>query len=162
MKFNLPTPPLPPLAGFEELSVGQRFALGSVELTRDDIMEFARQFDPQPFHLDEAAAERSIFGGLAASGFHTISAIFGLGARSGLLAEVSLGGSGVEEARWLKPVRPDQPLSLTWTIESIAPSKSRPGRATVRIRSDVTDSTGEPVMRMVLVHIMAGKGAAMP
>ena len=162
MKFQPPPTPVTPIAGFEELSVGQSWAVGSFEFDRDDIFEFARIYDPQPFHLDEDAAEKSIFKGLAASGFQTISAAFSLGYRSGLLAKASMGGSGIEEARWLKPVRPDQALSLTWTIDSITPSRSRPDRATVRIRTDLADPSGEGVLRMVLVHILAGRATAAP
>jgi len=162
VKFQPPTNPVTPIAGYEDLSVGQSFALGSVEIDREDIFEFARIYDPQPFHLDEDAAEKSIFKGLAASGFQTISMAFGLGYRSGLLANVSMGGSAVEEARWLKPVRPNQALSLIWTIESITPSRSRSDRATVRIRTDLIDPSGEGVLRMVLVHILAAKTAAAP
>jgi acyl dehydratase len=159
MIFNPPPAPLTPIDGFEALAVGQRLQLGSVVLERQDIIQFARQFDPQPFHLDEAAAARSMFGQLVASGMHTISAIIGLSVRAGVLSRCNLGGSGMGDVKWLKPVRPGDVLSLEWTIESITPSERRPDRATVLIRSDVTNQEGARVLTLVLHHIVA-RGAA--
>jgi acyl dehydratase len=155
MIFNPPPAPLAPINGFEELAVGQRFRLGSVVLDRGDIIGFATQFDPQPFHLDEAAAARSMFGQLVASGMHTISAIVGLSVHTGLLSRCNLGGSGMGNVKWLRAVRPGDVLSLEWTIESITPSERRPDRGTVHIRSDVTNQEDQHVLTLVLHHIVA-------
>src|SRR5271166_418180 len=103
---------LPRLGGFEDLVEGQRFVLGGVTIERADIHDFAALYDPQPFHLDDAAAAASIFKGLAASGFQTIAAAFSVSVRSGLLDGINLGGSGMEQVRWLRPVRPAEILSL--------------------------------------------------
>jgi acyl dehydratase len=85
MIFTLPSEPIAPIAGFEDLAAGQRYRLGSVSLDRADILGFAQDYDPQPFHLDDAAAANSIFGQLVASGMQTISAIFSLSVRVGML-----------------------------------------------------------------------------
>ena len=159
MKFTLPAEPIEPVAGFEDLAVGQRYQLGSVTLERADTVAFARDFDPQPFHLDDGAAAESMFGQLVASGMHTISAIFGLSVRAGVLRQCNLGGDGMSEVRWLRPVRPGDVLSLEWTILSITPSERRPDRGAVHIRSNVTNQDGKAVLSLVLHHIVARKPA---
>ncbi|GGF09345.1 hypothetical protein GCM10011611_13550 [Aliidongia dinghuensis] len=155
MIFTPPAVPVTPVRGFEELSVGQRFQLGSVTLDRSDTIGFARDFDPQPFHLDDAAAASSMFGQLVASGMHTISAIFGLSVRSGVLKECNLGGSGMTDVKWVRPVRPGDVLSLELTVLNLIPSTRRPDRGTVHIRYDVTNQEDQPTLSLVLHHIVA-------
>ena len=155
MIFTLPSEPIVPITGLEDLAAGQRYRLGSVSLDRDDIVGFARDFDPQPFHLDEAAAEKSVFGQLVASGMQTISAIFGLSVRTGILALCNLAGSGMTDVKWPRPVRPGDLLSLEWTIVSVTPSARRPDRGTVHIRYDVTNQEGQLALTLVLHHIVA-------
>jgi acyl dehydratase len=157
MIFHPPPQQLPIIQGYEDLAPGQRFALGAVTIERPDIFEFAAIYDPQPFHLDEAEAERSIFRGLAASGFQSTAAAFSVSVRSGLLAGINLGGSGIDAIRWLRPVRPDERLELVWTIEEITATK--PGRATVRIRYDVSNAAGEPVLSCLINHIIRSRAA---
>jgi len=155
MIFTLPSDPIPPIGGFEDLAAGQHYRLGSVSLDRADIVEFAQNYDPQPFHLDEAAAEKSVFGQLVASGMQTISAIVGLSVRGGLLSRCNLAGSGMTDVKWLRSVRPDDVLSLDWTIVSVTPSARRPDRAAVHIRYDVTNQDGQPTLSLMLHHIVA-------
>ena len=155
MIFTLPSAPVPAIRGLEDLSVGQRFQLGSVTLDRADTTGFAKDFDPQPFHLDEAAAEKSVFGQLVASGMHTISAIFGLSVRTGILKQCNLAGSGMSDVKWPRPVRPGDVLALEWTVLEITPSERRPDRGTVLIRYSVTNQEGQPVLSLVLHHILA-------
>jgi len=159
MIFTPPPEPIGPVAGLEDLAVGQRYRLGSVTLDRADIVEFAQDFDPQPFHLDDAAAARSMFGQLVASGMHTISAIFGLSVRAGVLRQCNLGGDGMSEVRWLRPVRPGDVLNLEWTIVRITPSERRSDRGTVQIRYEAANQDGQPMLSMVLHHIVACKPA---
>ncbi|MEI9985483.1 MAG: MaoC/PaaZ C-terminal domain-containing protein [Aliidongia sp.] len=141
---------MPRIEGYEDLAPGQRFALGAVTIERADIFEFAAVYDPQPFHLDDAAAEASIFRGLAASGFQTTAAAFSVSVRSGFLAEVNLGGSGLDALRWLRPVRPDAMLSLVWTIEEVTPDQAwpryrpNPLRSLERGRRAGPDCAGQP------------------
>jgi acyl dehydratase len=155
MIFTLPTEPIAPIAGFEQLAAGQRYRLGSVSLDRADILGFAQDYDPQPFHLDDAAAARSVFGQLVASGMQTISAIVGLSVRAGVLSRCNLAGNGMTDVKWIRSVRPGDVLSLEWTIVSVTPSERRPDRAAVHIRYDVTNQDDQPTLSLVLHHIVA-------
>ncbi len=122
-----------PISSFDELAVGQRFDFGTLEMTREDILDFGRRFDPQPFHVDEEAAAEGPFGGLIASGLHTLSASFATMIRTGLLAKVSMGGAGMEIA-WPAPVRPGDVLDVTGVVEELTPSRSKPDRGVAKLR----------------------------
>lgn len=122
-----------PISSFDELAVGQRFDFGTLEMTREDILDFGRRFDPQPFHVDEEAAADGPFGGLIASGLHTLSASFATMIRTGLLAKVSMGGAGMEIA-WPAPVRPGDVLDVTGVVEELTPSRSKPDRGVAKLR----------------------------
>ncbi len=133
---------------FEDFLPGQSFALGSRTLERDEIIAFAREFDPQPFHLDEAAAADSIFGGLIASGWHTVSIYMRLLADGLLARTASMGAPGVDELRWLKPVRPGDTLTASLIVDSVRPSKSKPQLGFVATRSEVINQHGEIVLTL--------------
>lgn len=133
---------------FEDFEEGQVFELGEKTLTRDEIVAFAREFDPQPFHVDEEAAKGSAFGGLIASGWHTAAVFMRLYADAVLHRAESMGSPGVEELRWLKPVRPGDTLSARLVVLDTVPSRSRPGRGTVYFVSEVRNGRGEKVMSM--------------
>ncbi len=133
---------------WEDFAVGDAFALGSVTVTRDEIVEFATRFDPQPFHVHEAAAATSSFGGLIASGWHTAALCMRLYA-DGLLADsASMGSPGVDELRWTAPVRPGDTISLTVTVTATRPSATAPGRGTVVSDWEAVDQHGTVVLRM--------------
>jgi acyl dehydratase len=117
-------------------------------VTRDEIIAFAREFDPQPFHTDEAAARATIYGGLIASGWHTIAIYMRLMWDSYLKETVSLGSPGVDEVRWLKPVRPGDTLRARFTVLEAVPSRSKPDRGIVRSLSEVFNQHGEVVMTL--------------
>ena len=121
------------LDSFEQLVVGEEFDFGSLVMTEAAILDFARQFDPQPFHLDPEAAKASPFGGLIASGLHTQSACFGQVIRSGIFERVSMGGSGIEVS-WPAPVRPGDEIAVSARIEEVTPSRSKPDRGIVKHR----------------------------
>ena len=132
----------------EDLEVGQTFTSPSREVTAEAIKAFAREFDPQPFHTDEAAAEGSFFRGLAASGWHTAAVTMRLLVDGGLpLAGGSIGAGG--EIRWPQPTRPGDVLTVTSTIQAIHPSRSRPDRGMVRVRSETRNQRGETVQTLV-------------
>lgn len=115
-----------PLRSFDELSPGQRFAFGQFALSQAEIIAYAEKFDPQPFHTDpEAAKAAPLFGGLVASGLHTMGACFGLILGSGIFREVSLGGSEIT-TKWPSPLRPDEAVAVESIVESLKPSRSRP------------------------------------
>ena len=127
----------------EDLHVGQTFVTGSVAVTAEAIKAFARDYDPQPFHLDEAAAKDSLFGGLAASGWHTAALsmrllVDGLPFAGGL---IGVGG----ETTWPRPTRPGDTLTVHVEILEITPSKSRPDRGMVRTRNETRNQHGDPV-----------------
>jgi len=117
-------------------------------VTRDEILTFARQFDPQPFHLDDEAAKRSVFGGLLASGWHTCAIYMRLMWETFLKDTASLGSPGVDEIRWVKPVRPGDSLRVRFTVVEAVPSRSKPDRGIVRVLSEVFNQHGEIVMTM--------------
>ncbi len=117
---------MPPLRYWEDIEIGHTYALGSVTLNEAEIVAFAREFDPQPFHIDRAAAEASMFGGIIASGWHTCSAMMRLLADNFLHPETSLGSPGIDEVRWPKPVRAGDTISASLTATAKRASASKP------------------------------------
>jgi acyl dehydratase len=133
---------------FEDFTVGEVIDLGERTISRDSIVAFAREFDPQPFHLDDAAARATIYGGLLASGWHTASLMMRMLYDSLIRHTVSLGSPGVDELRWLKPVRPGDTLSLRMTILECVPSRSKPDRGIVRSLMELRNQHGDVVVTM--------------
>jgi acyl dehydratase len=128
----------------EDLYVGQRFTSGTHYMDEARIKEFAREFDPQPFHLEDAAAKSSVFGGLAASGWHTAAVAMRLLVESGLPFGNGIIGLGGELA-WPKPTRPGDTLHVESEILEIVPSRSKPNQAIVKVRSVTLNQDGEAV-----------------
>jgi acyl dehydratase len=127
----------------EDLTVGQRFTSPSLTVTEDEIKTFAAQYDPQPFHLDDAAARKTLFGGLAASGWHTAAMTMRLLVDGAPLAGGIIGGGG--EITWPRPTRPGDTLHVESTVVEITPSKSKPDRGMVLMRSETKNQNGEAV-----------------
>ena len=127
---------------FEDFSAGQNFALGPHTVTAEAIIAFAREFDPQPFHLDEAAARNSLLGGLAASGWHSYSLCIRLMCDAVLTNSAVLGSSGMEEVKWLQPVLAGDELSGEMKVTAARPSNSRPGIGIVNFVSTLNDQQG--------------------
>lgn len=133
---------------FEDFTPGDIIELGTHTITKERIIAFAKEFDPQPFHVDEAAARRTVYGGLLASGWHTASVTMRL-LYDGLLRETASHGSpGIDELRWLKPVRPGDTLSARMTILERIPSRSKPDRGLVRSLTELRNQHGEVVMTL--------------
>jgi acyl dehydratase len=132
----------------EDFSPGQILEAGPRAVSADEIIAFARQFDPQPFHLDPAAAAKTEFGGLVASGWHTIAMCMRLIADGYLMDAASLGSPGIDELRWLKPVRPGDMLRLRVRVTEVAPSRSKPDRGAIRAEFTLSNQKGEPVLAM--------------
>jgi acyl dehydratase len=144
----------------EDFHVGQKRELGKRLVTREDVLAFAREFDPQPFHLDENAAKASILGGLAASGWHTCALLMRL-LYDGLLKDAaSLGSPGLEEVKWLKPVLAGDTISARMTVREVRVSKSKPGVGILRVLYEATNSKGETVMTWDGVQLIATREAA--
>ncbi|WP_181161087.1 MaoC family dehydratase [Labrys okinawensis] len=120
------------LLHFEDFPVGEIATYGSYKLTREAILAFAREYDPQPFHLDEEAAKSTMLGGLAASGWHACCILMRLNCDGFMLTSTSMGAPGIDEVKWLAPLRPDVTLSVRRTTLEARVSKSRPEMGLVK------------------------------
>ncbi len=146
---------------FEDLEVGETYETGSYTITKEEIITFAEQFDPQPFHVDEEAAQESMFGGLVASGLHTLCLSVRLFITEFVQGEegvANMGGSGMDDLQWQKPVYPGDALRVQIEVIGKTPSESRPERGYVDFRRRVfTDD--EEVMSLVSHNIIRRRGA---
>jgi acyl dehydratase len=133
---------------WDDYEVGQTFDLGSTSFTADEIVSFARQYDPQSFHVDAAAARQSMFGSLIASGWHVTAKLMRLFVDNYVDQRTALGSPGVDEVRWLKPVRPGDTLNASVECAGKVPSKSRPEMGIVHEQWRATNQKGELVMTL--------------
>ena len=144
---------------FEDVAVGDTMRFGRYEVTREEILEFARQFDPQPFHLDDEAAARSIYGGLIASGWHTGAMFIRMVCDGMVPGHATAGAKGFDDLRWIKPVRPGDVLS----VESVVREKvegRRPDLGTVKVESRISNQRGDVVMSLVSLVLYRRRLAA--
>lgn len=130
---------------FEDFFVGQEVPLGSRLVTEEEIIAFARAFDPQPFHVDHDAAEKSIFGGVIASGWHTCSMMMRMVVDGLLSSSSSMGSPGLDSVRWIKPVRAGDTLTVVYQTKEVRPSASKPDRGVVVSVWQATNQHGEVV-----------------
>ena len=137
---------------FEDFQVGERIELGSVTVTEEEIIAFAQQYDPQPFHISPDQAKHSYYGGLIASGWHTVSLLMRLMVNVLINDTISLGSPGVDEVRWLKPVRPNDTLHARLIIVNAVPSKRRAELGILTSSSEVFNQSGELVLTLKGVH----------
>ena len=134
----------------EDITVGQTFGTGTVAVEIEKVKEFAAEYDPQPFHLDESAARESLFGGLVASGWHTAALTMKLLVEGEFQPVGGLIGLGVDQIRWPRPVRPGDVLRVESEVLEMRESQSNPGRGIVKVREyDPMNQVGEPVMIQV-------------
>jgi acyl dehydratase len=138
----------------EDFRPGEVHELGSFTLSKEEIIAFGRRYDPQPFHTDEEAAAHSPFGGLIASGWHTASACMRLVVEGLVNHTHTLGSPGIDELRWLKPVRPGDRLSVRVEIIEVRPSRSRPDRGTIKACYQAVNQRDEPVMTMIGIGML--------
>ena len=132
---------------FEDLVIGAETYFGSYEVTRDEVIDFARKYDPQPFHLSDEAAAKTHFGHIAASGWHTCAMTMAVIARKVVDDEqAGLGSPGIDELRWLKPVYPGDTLHVRGEIIEKTPSRSKADIGSFRTRTTVTNQDDVPVM----------------
>lgn len=131
---------------FEDYEVGASYELGTYSLSEAEIVDFARRFDPQPFHIDPVAAANSPYGGIIASGWHTASAMMRLMVDHFISANAGLGSPGLDEIRWLKPVYPGAVLAVRVTVLDKRLSNSKPDRGFFSHLVEVRNTAGEPVM----------------
>jgi acyl dehydratase len=145
----------------EDFHAGDVAETPARRVSREEIVAFAREFDPQPFHVDEEAAKRSPFGGLVASGWHTASLCMRMVVDHALASDGatgSLGSPGVDELRWLRPVRPGDSLTVRIEVLEVLPSRSKPDRGLVKLRYTMRNQDGEEVMTMIALGIMRRRG----
>lgn len=152
---SAPTPGLPPRERwFDDFHVGDSFAFGAYAITEREIVDFASRWDPQSFHLDHAAAAASHFGGLVASGWMTAGVMMRLLCEHFISPEASMGSPGLDELRWLQPVRPGDVLGVRVEVLEARPSRSKPDRGVLRLREEVLNQRGEVVMSVLAMAMM--------
>ncbi len=134
---------------FEDFKVGDSFKGGSIDVSQDTIIRFAREFDPQPFHLDPQAARQTMFGELVASGWHTAAMTMGLFATSEIEIANGIIGGGVDQMSWPRPVRPGDRLTVRSEVLEVRPSKSKPDRGMLKVRVDTLNQDGAVVQSFV-------------
>lgn len=142
------------LSYFEDYLLGAAYECGSVSIDQASIIAFAKEFDPQPFHVDPAAAAAGPYGGLIASGWHTAALVMRLLVENYLAAESSLGSAGLDELRWPHPVRPGDTLRVRATVVESRRSVSKPDRGIVKTVVEATNTDGATVMRATAINFM--------
>ena len=135
-----------PKRTFEDFAVGETIAHGGRDVSADDIVAFAAEYDPQPFHLDANAPETALTGGLIASGWHVAAIFMRLMCDSFLLESSSMGSPGIDTLQWLKPVKPGDTLTARSTVTEVRASRTRPDRGIVHFRHEVINRHGDVVM----------------
>src|SRR5207244_1142505 len=144
---------------FEDLKVGDRFRSGTYKVTEEQIVSFAREFDPQPFHLDPAVARQTMFKGLIASGWHTAAITMRLFVQTLNFAEGAI-GLGIDKLRWPNVVRPGDVLTVETKIVHSRPSRSRPNYGIIRLRNVTTNQRGETVQTMLASAMVSRRADA--
>ena len=147
---------------FDDFAVGDRFVSDGKTLSEAEILDFGFRYDPQPIHMDAVVAEASQYGGLIASGFQTLVIGFRMMWQTNLFNACSMGSPGMDEVRWLKPVRPGDTLRTACEVLEARPSASKPDRGIARIKYTISNQADEAVMTMIAIQILARRpdGAA--
>ena len=144
----------------EDIKVGTKASFGHYEVTRDEVLDFARKYDPQPFHLDDEAAAKTHFGRISASGWHTCAMTMAMLVENLTKnKQAGLGSPGLDELRWLKPVYPGDTLRVESEIIEVTPSRSRPERGSTKAKVTVFNQKDEPVMRLISIGLVARRPA---
>ena len=139
---------------FDDIAAGERFVTGEATLSEAELVAFAREFDPQPIHVDAAYAATGPYGGLIASGFQTMALGFRLFYELGVIDEACIGGPGIDAVRFHRPARPGDSIHAVATVAETRPSRSKPDRGHVRIAYEVRNQRDEPVLSFEIVHIL--------
>jgi len=139
---------------FEDIKAGQGYEFGTITVSEKDIIDFAREFDPQDFHLDPTKAACGPFGGIVASGWHTTGVVMRLYVDHYLSHVANLGSPGVEDIRWQNPLRPGDTLRIRVTILEARPSRSKPDRGIIRVHVEAINQIGNLVLSMIVVSFM--------
>ena len=146
---------------WEDLGVGERYDLGTAEVTREEVISFAERYDPQPFHLSDEAAAMTHFGRISASGWHTCAMVMRVIVDSFTTRQLaSVGSPGVDNLRWLKPVFPGDTLSVTSETLETTPSRSKPGLGSARSRIEAVNQDGVKVLSMDTILLVLRRPSA--
>jgi acyl dehydratase len=147
---------------WEDFTPGRAFAHGPRRMTRNEIVAFAAEFDPQPMHLDEDAARQTMLGGLSASGWHACCILMRMSVDAFVGDSASMGSPGIDEVKWLRPIHPGDDISLRATVLEARASRSKPGMGMVKFRFELTDAAGATVMTLVtlVTTLMMGRREA--
>jgi len=159
LPFPIPSAPSMSPLFLDDLAPGQRFTTPGITLTEAEIIDFAWRYDPQPFHLDVNAAAESPYGGLIASGFQSLALAFRLFIQSGIFNRSSIGSPGIDELRWLAPVRPGDTLHTEIEVLEVKPSSSKPDRGIARLKYVAANQRGEAVLSFIVMHLLKRAGA---
>jgi len=146
----------------DDLKAGQTFKTNGISLTEAEIIDFAWRYDPQPFHLDVNEATKSPYGGLIASGFQTLAICCRLFIQSGIFFKSSMGSPGIDELRWLAPVRPKDTLYCEVIVLEVRPSSSKPDRGIARLKYLAKNQRDETVLSFVLNHLLSRQNVRQP
>ncbi|MES2289551.1 MAG: MaoC family dehydratase [Pseudomonadota bacterium] len=145
---------------FEDLEPGTKSSFGRYEVTRDEVVEFAGKYDPQPFHLSDEGAAKTHFKKLAASGWHTMGMVMRMQVDNmGIIQQAGLGSPGIDEIRWLKPVYPGDVLRCETELLDKTPSRSKPEIGSFRSKTTVFNQNDEPVMSMIAIGLIRRRPA---
>jgi acyl dehydratase len=139
---------------FDDFEVGERFRTGGATMTESDMIHYALAYDPQPFHIDTEAAAQSSYGGLIASGQHTLGVGWRMFLQEGLFKACSMGSPGMDELRWTAPVRPGDTIHTEAEVLEKRPSASKPDRGLLRMGYKMLNQRGETVLTMSVLHIL--------
>lgn len=140
----------------EDIKVGDKSSYGNYKVTREEVLEFASKYDPQPFHLDDEAAAKTHFGRISASGWHTAAMTMAMLVENlKKHRQAGLGSPGLDELRWLKPVYPGDTLRVESEITEVRPSRSRPEMGSIHSTITVFNQDDVPVMRMKSIGLVA-------
>jgi len=139
---------------FEDMTVGRQFTTGGATMSEGQILDFALSWDPQPFHIDKEAAKDWGYGGLIASGFHTMVVAFRLYYAEKIINKASLGSPGFDHLRWPRPVRPGDTISVRSTVKEARESQSKPDRGIIKAHFEVLNQRGELVMEFLATQIL--------
>mgnify|MGYP004704033835 CR=1 FL=1 len=142
---------------FDDFEIGQRFTTRGITLTESLIIDFAMRYDPQPFHIDVEAAKASNYGGLIASGFQTMALGFRMVLETGIFRASSMGSPGMDELRWLRPVRPGDTLHTELEVAEKRPSTSKPDRGILRVKYQIKNQGSEDVVTFTSMHLLKRK-----
>jgi len=143
----------------EDIGVGVTHESPPHSITEEEVIEFARRYDPQPIHLDPIAAKDSVFGGLVCAGFQTAALVWALAQKTRMFDDCAIAGMGVDEMRWLAPVRPGDVVRCRFTVLDWRPSGSRPDVGIVPMRCELVNQDNRPVITLVMTQLMRRRPA---